>query len=142
MIYLRGPMDGDADQLFPMIYKTPVTDTILWDGPESLEAYRQSVELRQKQAKEGQSHWFVIVEKASNLPVGSMDVRPEENKLRGDIGLWIGQPFQSKGYGTQAVKEIVKYGFEKLRLQKIEATVFVGNTASRRIFEKNGFQLE
>jgi RimJ/RimL family protein N-acetyltransferase len=27
-------------------------------------------------------------------------------------------------------------------LQKIEATVFAGNMASRRIFEKNGFSLE
>ena len=30
----------------------------------------------------------------------------------------------------------------QLRLEKLEATVFVGNVASRRVFEKNGFLLE
>jgi RimJ/RimL family protein N-acetyltransferase len=58
------------------------------------------------------------------------------------MGLWIGPPFQGKGYATSAVKRILKYGFETLGMQKIEAKIFVGNIASRRVFEKCGFQLE
>jgi RimJ/RimL family protein N-acetyltransferase len=34
---------------------------------------------------------------------------------------------------------LLDYGFEKLGLSRIEALVFVGNWASRRVFEKNGF---
>ncbi len=142
MIRLRELVEGDADILFPLIFKTPVTATILWDGPDSIDSYRKAMDLRQAQTRNGEAHFFVITEVSTNKPIGTITIRPEENKLRGDIGLWIGLPFQRKGYGTQAVKDIVKYGFEKLRLQKIEATVFLGNLGSRRIFEKNGFVLE
>ena len=37
---------------------------------------------------------------------------------------------------------LARYAFDELGLAKLEATVFVGNVASRRIFEKNGFLLE
>jgi len=58
------------------------------------------------------------------------------------MGLWIAKPFHSRGYGSAVVRKIVEYGFKTLTLTKIEALVFVGNTASRKIFEKNGFKLE
>jgi ribosomal-protein-alanine N-acetyltransferase len=58
------------------------------------------------------------------------------------MGLWIGTPYQGKGYGTEAVQQILQYGFTKLEMQKVEAKIFVGNTASRKAFEKCGFQLE
>jgi RimJ/RimL family protein N-acetyltransferase len=43
--------------------------------------------------------------------------------------------FLGKGYGTKAISELVKYGFEKLGMKSISAMVFVGNHASRRAFE-------
>ena len=35
MLILRPVQPVDADILFPLIYHTPVTDTLLWDGPAS-----------------------------------------------------------------------------------------------------------
>lgn len=46
---------------------------------------------------------------------------------------------QGKGYGTQALRAIVKYAFEQLRLNCIYAEVLLYNAASKRIFEKCGF---
>ena len=40
------------------------------------------------------------------------------------------------------IGQLIGYGFGVLNLEKIEGSVFVGNWASRRIFEKTGFQLE
>jgi uncharacterized protein (DUF952 family) len=73
--------------------------------------------------------------------VGSIDIRPR-NDVRADIGLWIGSPYHGQGIGSQAVQKITAYGFFSLGLEKIEAEIFVGNQASRRIFEKCGFILE
>jgi predicted acetyltransferase len=69
-------------------------------------------------------------------------VRPSEQKFRGDCGLWIGEAWHGKGYGTRVVAELKRIAFEQIKMEKLEAGVFVGNIASRRIFEKNGFQLE
>jgi RimJ/RimL family protein N-acetyltransferase/uncharacterized protein (DUF952 family) len=142
VVTLRPPQTGDAEALFPLIFNTGVTDTISWDGPESMEGFRNSLAYLAREVSTGKQHFFVIVEESSGNPIGSADIRPYQDTYRSDVGLWIGKAYQDKGYGTSVVRQLVDYGFERLGLEKIEATVFVGNWASRRVFEKNGFQLE
>ena len=142
MIKLRPVLGTDAPLLFPLVYQTRVCDTLFWDGPPSLEEYTARLTATAAEVARGEKHTFTIVESLSGAPIGTASVRPEEFKFRGDIGLWIGEPFHGKGYGTHAVRELTRYAFEQLKMEKLEASVFVGNTASRRIFEKNGFQLE
>ena len=148
MIRLRLPVAEDADRLFPLVYQTAVTETIQWDGPASLEEYRQGMDRRIQRVQRGESHSFVIEELAisgSDLPgtpVGMCDIRPYDHPFRADIGLFIGQPYHGNGYGTVTIRCLVEYGFAHMGLEKLEAFLFVGNLASRRIFEKNGFQLE
>ncbi len=140
---LIRPVKGeDADSLFPLIYQSPITDSILWDGPTSPEVFRQDLEEREARTAGGDTHIFTILERGTGAPVGSASIHPDDDQLRGDIGLWVGVPQQGKGYGTQVVRELVAYGFDQLGLEKIEANIFTGNWASRRIFEKNGFLLE
>lgn len=142
MIECRPPMESDAESLFPLIFQTQVTDTILWDGPDSLDSYRQSLGQREAKVATGESHFFTIVERSSGSPIGNVSLRPDEENFRGNLGLWIGLPYQGKGHGTEVVAWMLAYGFLELGLEKIEAEVFVGNWPSRRIFEKNGFVLE
>ncbi|MGZ3771659.1 MAG: GNAT family N-acetyltransferase [Bdellovibrio sp.] len=139
-ISLRGVLGADADFLFPYIHNSPVTDNIVWDGPTTLAEYKDGLNQRETQHLNGEVHFFTIIESANN-PIGTITIRPQ-NEFRADIGLWIGLPFHGKGYGTEAIQLITDYGFDKLKLQKIEALVFVGNLASRKIFEKNGYVLE
>jgi RimJ/RimL family protein N-acetyltransferase len=131
-----------ADLLYPLIKDAAVTSTIQWDGPRSLDEYRAGLEERVKQVSAGSTHMFTIVDPESGAPAGSIDIRPDENRFRADIGLWIGVPFRGKGLGTGAVRAITTYGFDTLKLTKIEGKIFVGNLASRRIFEKCGYRLE
>jgi len=142
MIFLQPVQGSDAEALFPLIFNTLVADTLVWDGPESLESFRNALDERALQIARGERFIFTIIESVSGQPIGSASIRPDADKFRGDIGLWIGQPYQDKGYGTQVVHKLLAYGFDALGLEKIEGYVFVGNWASRGIFEKNGFQLE
>ena len=68
--------------------------------------------------------------------------RPYDDSDVGDIGLWIGEPHWGRGVGTVAVQLIVSYARDVLGMRRIESKIFVENWASRRIFEKNGFELE
>jgi RimJ/RimL family protein N-acetyltransferase len=142
LITLKPVEEADASELFPLLHNSHVTDTILWDGPDSIESLKRGLKEREELTREGKCHQFTIVETQSGKKIGSIDIRPYEEPFRGDMGLWIGLPFQGKGYGTSAVKQILKYGFDKLGMQKVEAKIFVGNIASRKIFGKCGFQLE
>ncbi len=142
MIVLQPIQEEDAVALFPLIFNNLVTDTLVWDGPDSLQAFRNSLAERAEQVARGERHLFTIVEQISGQPIGSASIRPDDEQFRADMGLWIGQPYQNQGYGTLVVRKLLDYGFRTLGLEKIEAYVFFGNLASRRIFEKNGFQLE
>ncbi len=141
MFKIRPVLSKDADFLFSGIFNSSVTDTIQWDGPKNLDEYREALKEKEILHSEGKAHFFTIVEVATKMPVGSINIRPD-NEFRANIGLWVAERYQGKGAGTSAVKEIVNYGFNVLGLKKIEAHIFTGNHSSRRIFEKNGFALE
>lgn len=61
---------------------------------------------------------------------------------RAEIGYWIGKPYWGRGWMTEIVRAVCRYGFEQLGLVKITAQVFAGNEASARVLRKCGFQQE
>ena len=50
--------------------------------------------------------------------------------------------FNGQGIVTEAVKEVVKYGFEIMKLHSIEAVIDPDNVASANVLKKNGFVKE
>ena len=59
-----------------------------------------------------------------------------------ELGYYIGEPYWGKGYATGAVRQICQYVFANTDIIRIFAEPFAHNTASRRVLEKAGFQLE
>lgn len=61
---------------------------------------------------------------------------------RAEIGYELHPDFWRAGYMSEAINQIVDYGFQELGLTRIGAVVFVGNEASNQLLLKNGFELE
>jgi len=139
---LRPPQLGDAEPLFPLVYASAVTRTIVWDGPANEREYRDNWTRTVADTQAGRRHFFTIVDPVSSKAIGTCDVRPDDGRFRASLGLWIGLPFHGRGIGTRVIGDLVRYGFEVLGLCKLDAMVFCGNLASRRALEKNGFALE
>lgn len=59
-----------------------------------------------------------------------------------EIGFWLGKEFRNQKFGREMVKEIAKFAFETLELNKIWAKVFTDNYSSSYILDLNGFQPE
>ncbi|MDY6764997.1 MAG: GNAT family protein [Halobacteria archaeon] len=59
-----------------------------------------------------------------------------------EIGLWLTPEEWGHGYATEASKLVTNYGFDQLRLHRIQARVFDFNDASKRVWEKLGFVKE
>lgn len=68
---------------------------------------------------------------ASNFPIGDDE---------GEISYWIGVPFWGQGLIPEAMREIIRYGFEELNLRNLWCGYFDGNEKSRRAQEKCGFR--
>jgi [ribosomal protein S5]-alanine N-acetyltransferase len=54
-------------------------------------------------------------------------------------GYWIGETFSRRGYMTDALRTVVPYAFEHLRLHRLEAACLPTNEASIRLLRKCGF---
>lgn len=88
---------------------------------------------------------YAIVLKETGHPVGSIGLMVgEASNLKvpdneGEIGYWIGVPYWGQGLVPEAVREIMRYGFEDKQLDKIWCGYFDGNAKSKRVQEKCGF---
>lgn len=57
-----------------------------------------------------------------------------------EIGIFIGnERFWNKGFGTETMRLMVKYGFDSLNLNRIYLRVFETNPRGIRCYEKAGF---
>jgi RimJ/RimL family protein N-acetyltransferase len=60
----------------------------------------------------------------------------------GEIGYWVASGVRHRGVATTATRLLSDFGFSTLGLRRIELNAAVANTASRRVAEKAGFELE
>lgn len=61
---------------------------------------------------------------------------------RGEIGFELHYDYWRKGYITEAVAEIIKFGFSIYNFNRIEALVYPENISSQKTIEKLGFEEE
>lgn len=59
-----------------------------------------------------------------------------------ELGYWLAEPYWGMGIITEAIKQIVAYGFQSFDINRIFARPFGTNKASQRVLEKAGFELE
>jgi len=55
------------------------------------------------------------------------------------LGYWMGENYAGRGLMSEAVATTLPFVFDTLDLHRIHAAFLPGNTASRRVLEKNGF---
>ena len=87
---------------------------------------------------------FAVVLRASNRPIGCAGLDREPQILRkgprdAELGYWIGQRYWNQGYATEAVEELIRYGFEEEGISRIWCQSMDGNAQSARVQEKCGF---
>jgi RimJ/RimL family protein N-acetyltransferase len=94
----------------------------------------------------GTDVYFVIeaIENDGNKAIGSIGlngIHPKDHFAT--FGIAIGEKeYWSKGYGTEAAKLIIKYGFEQLNLHRISSIVYDFNERSLRMHLSVGFKEE
>lgn len=86
-------------------------------------------------------HWAVVSKETGSL-LGCISLGFNTKRLLAEVGYWFGTPFWNKGYGTEASRRVIAFGFETLGLNRIYGRFFSNNPASGRIMEKCGMRLE
>ncbi|MDX2005729.1 MAG: GNAT family N-acetyltransferase [Meiothermus sp.] len=66
----------------------------------------------------------------------------ELSRNEATLGILIGAKARwGKGYGTDAVRAVLQYGFTKMGLRKVKLRTYKHNVRAQRAFEKSGFRL-
>jgi RimJ/RimL family protein N-acetyltransferase len=73
---------------------------------------------------------------------GSISLNNVKYGHKAEIGYWLGKNFHGSGVMSKAIEQVCKFGFRELGLKRIFAVVHIDNKPSKKVLEKNGFQIE
>ena len=82
---------------------------------------------------------FSMVEKASGAFIGNIELMDFQDGAA-MLGIAITAAQQDKGFGTEAVAAILRWGFETLGLRRIWLKARPFNARALRVYEKCGFR--
>ena len=85
---------------------------------------------------------FAITKGSNQELMGAIGLVINQRFNRAELGYWIGKPHWGRGYATEAASELLRYGFQDLKLNKIHATHMTRNPASGRVMQKIGMESE
>ncbi|QPC45893.1 GNAT family N-acetyltransferase [Mangrovibacillus cuniculi] len=142
-LILREIKQKDAQALFSIFSLKEVTQYYGQDTMKSVEEAENLVAMFQKgyEDKRGM-RWGIELKDRPGL-IGTIGFNNLLGKYkRAEVGYEIHPDFWRSGYTSEAVREMVDYGFNKLNLTRIGAVVFLENEASNNLLRKLGFQEE
>jgi len=85
---------------------------------------------------------FAVILKDIGEVIGSCGIYPDENNDTAILGWILHIDHWKRGYGTELCGELIRYGFETLKLRRITAPCAAVNYGSYRIMERNGLRRE
>ena len=136
---LRPYSAADIAELIPLIGAREVAATTLRiPHPYTEEDARAFLTL----AQEPDKIWLAITLRADGRQIGGVGLRVDEPHQHAELGYWLGVPYWGQGYATEAGREMLRYGFERLGLHRIFASHFGHNPASGAVLRKLGMRHE
>ncbi|MZQ86887.1 GNAT family N-acetyltransferase [Paenibacillus sp. 5J-6] len=147
-VYVRFPEENDIAQMIAMNKRnraffekfSPSNSDDYYTEEQQLQWINKSRADRMEDRK----YSFVVCQTEDEQIVGTIGLTyvvrgPLQSCM---IGYNLDQAANGKGYMTEAVKQVVRYAFEELRLHRIVGEASPKNPGSIRVLEKAGFHKE
>ena len=141
-IKLRAIDYADTELLMDLINDPDIENMLRgWSYPVSQSAQKDWID---GLAREQNTLRCIIetgtqAEAIGTVILSSMDLKNGNAEVH--LKIASGSP-RGKGYGTDAIRAIVRYGFSELRLRCIYANIVEYNEPSVKLFKKCGFELD
>ncbi|MBK7726850.1 MAG: GNAT family N-acetyltransferase [Dehalococcoidia bacterium] len=140
-VRLREPTKGDV----------PLLDA--WNASLAFRGEFNDFGLPPRSANEAAEKGFIddqhgtLIVEADGTPVGTIDWRPAmygppPESMAYQLGISLAPEARGKGYGTQALRQVVEYLFATTKVNRIEASCDVENVGSQFALSRAGFRYE
>ncbi len=144
-LILRKVQEDDYISMFNNWASDPrVTKYMTWKEYENVEALKNTYHkfLMENKDKSDFYSWKIVL-KSTNEPIGQIDVVNLNEEIESvEIGYCLGYNFWHKGIMTEAFKVVIKFLFEQVGVNRIEATHDKCNPHSGDVMKKCGLQYE
>jgi ribosomal-protein-alanine N-acetyltransferase len=142
-LILRRLELSDAPQVYEYMKDREIAyNTFLIPYPYPEGAAEEWITGAHQSAEQGDDLGFAVMRKADGLFMGACGIHLNPEHQRAEIGYWLGKPHRGQGYTSEAARRLIQFGFEELGLNRIYASYFTRNPASRRVMEKAGMTFE
>lgn len=140
-VRLRAIEQTDLENVMTWINDPEVTRYLLvglWPLSKGME--QQWIERRAKDADPTDK--ALVIESKDGTYLGGIGLHHIDFPSgTAELGIAIGRKdYWGKGYGTDAMKVLLRHGFQNLRLRKVMLTVFGSNVRAQRSYAKVGFR--
>jgi [ribosomal protein S5]-alanine N-acetyltransferase len=92
-------------------------------------------------SKFGFCFWKLIYKETSEM-IGFCGLQPLDPTPDIEIGWWLARAWWGKGLATEAAREALRDGFERVGLERIVSIAMRKNVSSTRVMEKLGMKYE
>lgn len=141
-LVLRPLETGDADAITRLVNDWDVVrHTAMIPFPYQRQMAVDFI-LSQAEVSRTGSFNLVIMRQEDRQVMGCIGLIRGPQADEAELGYWLGKPFWSQGYASEAVGRLVAFAFEELGLQRLIASAVPTNLASHRVQEKNGFVVD
>jgi [ribosomal protein S5]-alanine N-acetyltransferase len=143
MVRFRRITFDDASDMFEYASEEDVAKFVTWPAHKTLDDSKQFItSIIERYSMNQVAPWGVAL-KDSNKLIGTCDfVHWYPNHGRAVIGYVLGKKYWGRGIITNAVKEMINFGFESMKLNRIEARCKIENIGSEKVMIKNGMKFE
>ena len=142
-LIVRPARLGDAQDLFDYSKDPEVARHVLWEAHKSVHQTRQYVRFLLRQYRMCAPSSFVIELRQTGKVIGTigyMWVQPENRSA--EVGYSLSRAYWNQGLMSEALAAVVEFGFDALRLNRIEAQHESDNPASGRVMAHVGMRHE
>ena len=134
-LLLRPIKEDDFEAVHSWAGNPENTRYMAW-GPNSEDDTRAFLGM----AKPGKD--FAVIPKEKDKVIGSCGIYPDDNNDTAELGWILHMDYWKRGYGSELAGELIKYGFESLKLRRIQAPCAAVNYGSCRVMERNNMRRE
>jgi ribosomal-protein-alanine N-acetyltransferase len=142
-LLLRRIAMSDAQDLFAFGRDPEVARHVLWNAYESIAEARKYVRYLQRQYRSGEpGSWGIECKPHRKIigTIGFMWRNCDHNSA--EVGYSLSRAYWNRGIMSEALTETLRFGFETMGLNRIEAQHEFDNPASGRVMEKAGMRRE
>ena len=139
-LILRTWAEDDAEELYKYAKDPDVGPMAGWPVHTSVENSREII-----RSVLSAPETYAVCLKENGKPIGSIGLHRNDLAEQDDeyeLGYWIGKPYWGQGLIPEASREILRYAFEDLGMNRIWCGYYDGNEKSRKVQIKLGFEYQ